>query len=117
MKTKVFLLLLTAAFLSTQAVSARGNEVKKEIRKPIAKAMNKIPFGDDGSATIYLNVDESKNVSISHVEGSNSELVSKVEKALQNVKFNIADNLAGNYAIKVNFIEVAQETVDLVASR
>lgn len=117
MKTKMFFSLLAVALLSIHAVYAGEKEVSEDVRTQIVQAMKEVSFSDEGSVNIYLDIDNTKNVTVYRVEGNDSELVSEVKSKLRAFKFDYASDVTGKYKIKVKFVDaLTASTNDLVPS-
>ncbi len=115
----MFLSLLVVALMSVHPLYARGKkEIPEDVRAQIIQAMKEVSFSDGGSVSIYLNIDDSKKVSVYRVEGSDLDLVSSVKSELSTYKFDPVIDVAGKYEIKIKFVDVlSASTSDLVANK
>lgn len=124
MKAKMFFSLMIAALLSLQVVRASDksevsgkNESLNDVRSKLIPVLNRVIFsGEGGTVNIFISRDNSKNVLVYKVEGSDKELVSAVKDEISSLKLQAPENFAGKFMMKVRFVDALSNNDGLVAS-
>jgi 3-phosphoglycerate kinase len=117
MKTKLFLSVLFAAFLSVTGVKASNGDVSTgvEVRNELVKAVDKLFI--EGNVVVRFSINEENKVSVFAVNGTSSELEKEVAKRLNNYTLGTDKKVAGIYAISFKFVDADSYEARLLASK